>query len=127
MVTRKHERSNYIKVRDTKKTLIGETYKNIGLFDRLLLPFGNMYGNFPRVQDFNQDELFSTAIRSMNYPIEVVTFNLRENFNDKISLSWHLTQKEKEKISDAVYSEENSRSIQRLLKLLRIESIESDK
>lgn len=116
-----------LKVRDTKKTLIGETYKNIGLFDRLLLPFGNMYGNFPRVQDFNQDELFSTAIRSMNYPIEVVTFNLRENFNDKISLSWHLTQKEKEKISDAVYSEENSRSIQRLLKLLRIESIESDK
>ncbi|WP_107038065.1 patatin-like phospholipase family protein [Brumimicrobium mesophilum] len=112
-----------LKVRDTKKTLVGETFKNIGLFDRLLLPFGNMYGNFPRVQDFNQDELFSTAIRSMKYPIEVVTFNLRENFNDKISLSWHLTKKEKEKIINAVYSEENSASLQRLLTILKMEVI----
>jgi len=110
-----------LKVRDTKKTLIGETYKNIGLFERLLLPFGNMYGNFPRVQDFNQDELFSTAIRSMNYPIEVVTFNLRESLSDKISLSWHLTLKEKEKISNAIHSEENSQSMERLLKLLKLE------
>src|SRR5690554_4973880 len=110
-----------LKVRDTKKTLIGETYENIGLFERLLLPFGNMYGNFPRVQDFNQDELFSTAIRSMDYPIEVVTFNLREHYDDKISLSWHLTQKEKLKISNAVYSEENSRSVERLMKLLKFE------
>src|SRR5690554_3843901 len=114
-----------LKVRDTKKTLVGETYKNIGLFDRLLLPFGNMYGNFPRVQDFNQDELFSTAIRSMNYPIEVVTLNLRENYNDKISLSWHLTQKEKEKISNSVYSEENSMAIERLLKLLKLDKTEN--
>lgn len=112
-----------LKVRDTKKTLVGETFKNIGLFDRLLLPFGNMYGNFPRVQDFNQDELFSTAIRSMNYPIEIVTFNLRENFNDKISLSWHLTKKEKEKIINAVYSEENYASLQRLLTILKLEVI----
>jgi len=110
-----------LKVRDTKKTLIGETYENIGLFERLLLPFGNMYGNFPRVQDFNQDELFSTAIRSMDYPIEVVTFNLREHYDDKISLSWHLTQKEKLKISNAVFSEENSRSVERLKKLLKFE------
>lgn len=109
-----------LKVRDTKKTLIGEKYKNIGLFERLLLPFGNMYGNFPRVQDFNQDELFSTAIRSINYPIEVVTLNLRENFNDKISLSWHLTKKEKERISNAIQSERNNHSIQRLLKILKL-------
>jgi hypothetical protein len=116
-----------LKVRDTKKTLIGETYQNIGLFERLLLPFGNMYGNFPRVQDFNQDELFSTAIRSMDYPIEIITLNLRENYNDKISLSWHLTQKEKEKISNAVNSEENIQSIHRLLKILKFESNEKIK
>jgi len=112
-----------LKIRDTKKTLVGETFENIGLFERLLLPFGNMYGNFPRVQDFNQDELFSTAIRSMKYPIEVVTFNLRENFNDKISLSWHLTKKEKEKIINAVYSEENNTSLQRLLTILKMEVV----
>ncbi|RYM34765.1 patatin-like phospholipase family protein [Brumimicrobium glaciale] len=115
-----------LKIRDTKKTLVGETFENIGLFDRLLLPFGNMYGNFPRVQDFNQDELFSTAIRSMNYPIEVVTFNLRENFNDKISLSWHLTKKEKEKIINAIHSEENHASLERLLSILKMDVIQKD-
>jgi hypothetical protein len=115
-----------LKIRDTKKTLVGETFENIGLFDRLLLPFGNMYGNFPRVQDFNQDELFSTAIRSMNYPIEVVTFNLRENFNDKISLSWHLTKKEKEKIINAIHSEENHASLGRLLSILKMDVIQKD-
>lgn len=112
-----------LKVRDTKKTLIGEKFENIGLFDRLLLPFGNMYGNFPRVQDFNQDELFSTAIRSMEYPIQVVTFNLRENYNDKISLSWHLTKKEKEKIINAVHSKENQESLNHLLSILKLENI----
>lgn len=112
-----------LKVRDTKKTLVGETFENIGLFERLLLPFGNMYGNFPRVQDFNQDELLSTAIRSMNYPIEVVTFNLRENFNDKISLSWHLTKKEKEKIKNAVHSEENHNSLEKLLTIMKMNKI----
>ncbi len=115
-----------LKVRDTKKTLVGETFKNIGLFDRLLLPFGNMYGNFPRVQDFNQDELFSTAIRSMNYPIEIVTFNLRESYNDRISLSWHLTKKEKEKIINAIHSDENHQSLERLLSILKLEVISKD-
>ena len=115
-----------LKIRDTKKTLVGETFEDIGLFERLLLPLGNMYGNFPRVQDFNQDELFSTAIRSMNYPIEIVTFNLRENFNDKISLSWHLTKREKQKIINAIHSKENNESLNRLLSILKLDVIQKE-
>lgn len=107
-----------LKVRDSKKTLKGENYKEIGLIERLFLPFSNMYGNFPRVQDFNQDELLSTAIRSLDFPIEIVTFNLREDFNDRIALSWHLTKQEKQKIKNAVNSEANEKTMNRLIKLI---------
>jgi len=52
-----------------------------------------------------------------------VTFNLRGNFNDRISLSWHLTKKEKEKIINAIYSEENHQSLERLLTILKMDEI----
>lgn len=105
-----------LKIRDSKKTLRGESYEEIGLIERMFLPFSNMYGNFPRVQDFNQDELFSTAVRSLDFPIDVITFNLREEFKDRIALSWHLTKQEKQKILDALNTESNQNALQRLLK-----------
>lgn len=106
-----------LKIRDAKKTLKGESYQEIGLIERLFLPFSNMYGNFPRVQDFNQDELFSTAIRSLDFPVEVVTFNLRENFKDRIALSWHLTKQEKQKIRNAINSDANISAMNRLVEV----------
>lgn len=108
-----------LKIRDTKKTLIGQKYHNRGLVGRMLLPMGNVYGNFPRVQDFNEDELLSTLIRSIDYPIDIVTFNLRENYNNKISLSWHLTNKEKEKINEAFYSKDNVEATSKTIEILK--------
>lgn len=107
-----------LKVRDSKKTLVGENYEEIGMLEKLLLPFGNMYGNFPRVQDFDQDELLSATIRTLDYPIQVVYLNLREEFKDRIALSWHLTKQEKLKIIEALDSESNQKEIERLLQLI---------
>lgn len=107
-----------VRVRDLKKDLSDENFEKVSFLKRLVLPFGNIYGNFPRVQDFNQDELYSALIRSIDYPIDVITYNLREDFNDKIALSWHLTQKEKEKINKAVNSPANKAATQKLLQLL---------
>lgn len=107
-----------LKIRDSKKTLVGENYKEIGMLEKLLLPFGNMYGNFPRVQDFDQDELLSATIRTLDYPIQVVYLNLREEFKDRIALSWHLTKQEKLRIIEALDSKSNQIEIERLLQLL---------
>ena len=85
------------------------------MIEKLLLPFGNMYGNFPRVQDFDQDELLSSTIRTLDYPIQVFSLNLREEFKDRIALSWHLTTQEKIKIVNALNSESNKKEIERLL------------
>ena len=107
-----------LKIRDTKKTLDGENYKEIGLLERLFLPFSNMYGNFPRVQDFNQDELLSISLNSFDFPVNIVTFNLRENFDDRIALSWHLTKQEKKKIKEAINTSSNSRVLQKMKELV---------
>lgn len=110
-----------LKIRDSKKYLTGNAYKQIGFLDKFLLPFGNMYGNFPRVQDFDQDELWLTKLRQKKFPIDFVTFNLRQQADDKISLSWHLTQQEKQKIIQTFYTDANQTSLQRLKSLMGIE------
>jgi hypothetical protein len=107
-----------VKVRDSKKQLKGEEYKEVGMFDKLFLPFGNMYGNFPRVQDLDQDELIMNSQLYKDGLVNVVTFNLRESPEDKISLSWHLTGQEKKKIIESVNSTENRREVENLLNLL---------
>jgi hypothetical protein len=77
-----------------------------------------MYQNFARTQDFDQEQLLKVGVSGYNFPIEIVTFNLRENKSDRISLSWHLTKNEKQKIERAFRSAKNKISLQRLKKLL---------
>ncbi len=107
-----------VKIRDTKKALLAETYEPIGVIRKFFLPAGNLYGNFPRVQDFDQDALLATAWKALNIKLDVVTFNLRERFEDKISLSWHLTKNEKNKIISSIYNPSNVNQTERLKKLL---------
>jgi hypothetical protein len=87
--------------------------------DKITLPFGNMITNFTRTQDFDQEQLMKLCSKSFNFPVDVVTFNLREKSKDRISLSWHLTTKEKQKIQKAFQSKENQLSLIKLKKLIQ--------
>jgi hypothetical protein len=107
-----------LSIRDTKKVLKNEYYHQISLNDKLTLPFGNMYSNFPRTQDFDQEQYLKMALSSFPSPVSMVTFNLRENQKDKISLSWHLTQQEKKKIKNALNSRKNQKALRKLQSLL---------
>ncbi|TNE55675.1 MAG: hypothetical protein EP338_02575 [Bacteroidetes bacterium] len=107
-----------VKIRDTKSILKGERIQTVSMLDKLVLPFGNMYKNFTRTQDFDQDELLKIGAHGFDFPIDMVVFNLREKTKDRISLSWHLTSQEKQKINKAIYSKGNQHSVRQLLKLL---------
>lgn len=109
----------FVKIRDTKKILKGETLHKVSLFNRFTLPFGNMYDNFPRTQDFDQDELFKIGVQGFDFPVDLVIFNLRESKKDRISLSWHLTSNEKQKIERALNSKGNRLATQQLIQLLK--------
>ena len=82
------------------------------------MPFGNMIVNFTRTQDFDQEQLMKLCTKSFKFPVDLVTFNLRERTGDRISLSWRLTKREKQKIDQAFYSIENKQALQRLTSLL---------
>ena len=107
-----------VQLRDTKKILKNEVSKTVSLVNKFTLPFGNMYSNFPRTQDFNQDQLFKSFALNVNYPLDIVSFNLRQASKDKISLSWHLTTQEKVKIKKAFESSNNQKAFEDLLDLL---------
>jgi hypothetical protein len=107
-----------VETRDTKRVLNDEAYKEISLLDKITLPFGNMITNFTRTQDFDQEQLMKLCSKSFDFPVDVVTFNLRERSKDRISLSWHLTKREKKKIEKAFYSRENQDMLVKLLALL---------
>jgi hypothetical protein len=108
-----------IEIRDTKRIMQNEHYKQVSLLDKILLPFGNVYNNFTRTQDLDQEQLMKMCSESFTFPFEKITFNLREDYNDRISLSWHLTKREKQKISLAFGSTENQMALDRLESALK--------
>ncbi|MBI1836752.1 MAG: hypothetical protein HYR91_05750 [Flavobacteriia bacterium] len=107
-----------IQVRDTKKVLNDEVYHQVSMSDKLSLPFDNMYRNFTRTQDFDQEELMKVSVGNYKFPVNLLSFNLRENKSDHISLSWHLTKDEKQKIEKAFMSLQNQTTLRELGKLL---------
>jgi predicted acylesterase/phospholipase RssA len=108
-----------VQIRDTRKLFKDETFKEVSFLDKITLPFGNMYKNFPKVQDYNQDELIKLGSKSLDFPVDIVTFNLLERKSDRISLSWHLTTQEKNKIYSALKSESNQYAFRKLERLMK--------
>ncbi|MCB9359916.1 MAG: hypothetical protein H6588_01325 [Flavobacteriales bacterium] len=53
----------------------------------------------------------------LSHPIDVIDFELESN-NNQISLSWHLTKKEKANVLNSIHSKNNQKSIVRLTELL---------
>ncbi|MCR9173159.1 MAG: hypothetical protein NXI10_11730 [bacterium] len=100
-----------VEIRDTRKVYEEEKFQEVSFIDKLTLPFGNMYKNFPRIQSYNQKELEQLGLKSLDFPIETVTFNLMQQKGDRISLSWHLTQAEKLKIESALSYPSNRKAL----------------
>lgn len=107
-----------LQIRDTKKIMEDEEYSQVSFLDKITLPFGNMYSNFPEVQTHNQEELLGLSKANFDFPIDIITFNLMQKKEDRISLSWHLTKQERQRVKSAFYSRSNQESLIHLLQLL---------
>ncbi|MBK9401017.1 MAG: hypothetical protein IPN36_09210 [Bacteroidetes bacterium] len=57
----------------------------------------------------------------MKVPMDVVIFQMPET-EDRVSLSWHLTEREKLFLRDATQNIENKNALERLMHLLPVDS-----
>jgi predicted acylesterase/phospholipase RssA len=108
----------FIQIRDREKIIETHHNKN-SLFKRIVKPLGNVYDNIFYTQDFDNDQLMLGASAWLNCKIDVVNFYLLQKNKNKVSLSWHLTEIEKQDIKRALYdNEHNLRELKRLQDLL---------
>jgi hypothetical protein len=89
------------------------------LFQSLSRPMGSFYGNLFGVQDLNQNIEIQSADKWVKSHVTIVRFELQNEINDRISLSWHLTHKEKRKVFHSLQMPENQESVKKIKELLQ--------
>jgi hypothetical protein len=96
---------------------------NPSLLREWTLPVGSVYGNLTRTQDFNFDEQLALLAEKYAVPVDLVTFELQQGKQWEVSLSWHLTTKEKLYIQDALELPKMKDQTQRLQHLIMRETL----
>ncbi len=107
-----------IEIRDISKDYDISSERGLSIKDRLTKPIGNFYGNYLHSQEYNASELFD-FMNSTELKVDKISFLLRKNLQDHISLSWHLTEIEKLKIKSAFENATNQKELVKLIHLLR--------
>ena len=108
-----------IQIRDRHKNVPIDENPPQTLGQALSRPMGSFYGHLFEVQDYNQNQQIQVADVWCKSQIDVIDLQLRNEANDRISLSWHLTNKEKKKVFNSINLPENQEAIKRIVALLK--------
>ncbi len=96
-----------LQIRDTKKVFENAHTRSLSFLDKWTEPLTNLYSNFPATQDFDHEIALESYVKQAKFPVHIISFNLRNALNERISLSWHLTKREKLAIKKAWYQKGN--------------------
>ena len=107
-----------IQIRDRHKEFPIEENPTPTILEALSRPLGSFYGNLFYMQDFSQNQQLEYISSWFDGPVDIVDFQLKNEIPDKISLSWHLTNHEKQKVINSIDLPENRRAIEQLRGLL---------
>ena len=107
----------FVDIRDSHKERPIENKPRMTLLENIITPLGNIYGNLLTIQDYNQDEAYEYAKGWFKGKFDFIKFELPTKEQD-ISLSWHLTTREKESVYNSVFLHENNVSFQKLFKVM---------
>lgn len=95
-----------------------KTNRSQSIINEILTPFGSLYGNWFGTQDFNNKELLSYLNSWYSGDVNIINYELNKSKENYISLSWHLTSKEKTQIINSISLANNRKAEQQLLQLL---------
>ena len=108
-----------IQIRDKHKNIPIDENPSQTMAQTLARPMGSFYGNLFQVQDFNQNQQIQMADLWCKSTLEIIDVQLRNERNDRISLSWHLTNMEKKKVLESLYLPENQEAVKRIVEVLK--------
>jgi hypothetical protein len=106
-----------LQIRDTYKQHKIEDNSIKTITEKMMAPLRNLSGNFLIMQDYTFDRSLEYAQSWFKGPLDFVIIQMPE-MEDKISLSWHLTGKEKMFLKSAPLNKQNSESLNRLKELI---------
>ena len=107
-----------LQIRDQEKFIDLKASQYPSLADRVTQPFGTFYNTVLDIQDYQLDASVRRAKDWYNGEIEVIEFILNRTDENPISLSWHLTSREKNQILESVNTNANQDRFERLAELL---------
>ena len=107
-----------IQIRDKQKQFEVENPNSGSLLTTLLSPFVSVYKNLLRIHDYNSDQHLKVMGDWFNGDVDVVTIYMNQEKNDEISMSWHLTPRDKMRIFNSIKSIDNENSFEKLKQLL---------
>lgn len=102
-----------IRIRDKEKDKNISQNPLLSVSETFTSPIGSLYSNLFSIQDYNLDDMVQYISNDFNQLINIIDFEL-ENEDNRISLSWHLTTKEKESIINSMLSKKNQQSLMEL-------------
>ncbi|MBM77036.1 MAG: hypothetical protein CL846_01005 [Crocinitomicaceae bacterium] len=103
-----------VQIRDKQKSDKIKDKQSGSLISKLFTPLTNVYSNFLNIQDYNHDNLIESIEDWYDGSIQMINFNIEQVENEEISMSWHLTSKDKSKIYEQLNNEENLKSIEKI-------------
>ncbi len=110
----------FLQIRDTHKKNKVENNSVKTITEKLMAPMRNVSGNFLIMQDYTFDRELQFAQSWFKGPLKFVTFQMPET-QEHVSLSWHLTEKEKKLLKSASENKENKQALEELKSALKTE------
>lgn len=107
-----------LQIRDAEKKTLEVKKNNDSFLESISSPVGNIYKNLFITQDYEHDQLIQYASEWFDGTIDIIDFAAENNEKNKLSLSWHLTEREKKQIYNSVHSKNNQESLRRLKELI---------
>lgn len=109
-----------VQIRQYKRERDIEGYERETFLTSLLSPISNIYSNLTSVQDYEQTYLLNAVSEALGGKVELVTLEYNpQKKEEEASLSFHLTDKEKNDIINTVHDPKIQEGISRLKELLK--------
>lgn len=108
-----------LQIRDKPKKLEIENNSAKSFFEKTSSPIKNLSDNFLVVQDYISDKLIRNVSMTKDLSFEYILVQMPET-KDRISLNWHLTEKEKNTLLTGIYSQENKNELNKLKSILQL-------